>query len=138
MCFHPSPLEAKTPRRPKRRDGRPSGPRTVTVFVLQFRTRSRSLTMLAWRPSTFGSIEVTLDTYPLAGPKGPWPKAAGALATATTATAGIGQARNRVITTSSRTLVALGNESEYVPPRHRYEGRGDAETETVRRSLHAC
>src|ERR671934_118494 len=88
MCFHPSPLEAKTPRRPKRRDGRPSGPRTVTDFVLQFRTRSRSPTMLAWRPSTFGSIEVTLDTYPLADPKGPWPKAAGALATATTATAG--------------------------------------------------
>jgi hypothetical protein len=34
----------------------------VTVFVLQFRTRSRSPTMLAWSPSTLGSIEVTLDT----------------------------------------------------------------------------
>jgi hypothetical protein len=40
MRFHPKPAFAKTPRRAKRNEGRPSGPRMVTVFVLQFLTTS--------------------------------------------------------------------------------------------------
>src|SRR5919197_4245786 len=113
MRFHPDPLVPNTPRRPNRRYGRPSGPRMVTVLVLQFRTTSRSPTTLAWRPSTFGSIELTLETYPFRGPNGPWPRAAGASASTRAAVA----KSNRVITTSSPTLVAVRNESEYVPPR---------------------